>query len=277
MKNKKVMKNIHVLRTDKSTGIFETNSGLQYSIMNKVRVNPHNGYHIYITNDEEIKEGDWVYCTERKLFGKVIEIQLAKFKSDSSMLYFEINNEEIWCKLFNCKKIILTTDGDLIKDGVQKIDDEFLEWFVKNPSCEEVVVDLIQTEPLKGFIYNFEYKIIIPKEEQKELRRKLFTLIKSLEQEEPKQDPLEQAAKEYAEMHLDVSETLGKYLVKAVFQDSAKWQKEQDKDKYSEEEVVELLEYVRENFYDTGSKWHSEPNTDYTSKELIEQFKKKSL
>jgi len=37
-------------------------------------------------------------------------------------------------------------------------------------------------------------------------------------------DPLEQAAKEYAEMHLDVSGNLGKYLVKAVFQDGAKWQ-----------------------------------------------------
>ena len=39
-----------------------------------------------------------------------------------------------------------------------------------------------------------------------------------------KQDPLEQAAKEYAEMHLDVSGNLGKYLVKAVFQDGAQWQ-----------------------------------------------------
>lgn len=39
-----------------------------------------------------------------------------------------------------------------------------------------------------------------------------------------KQDPLEQAAKEYAEMHLDVSGNLGKYLVKSVFQDGAQWQ-----------------------------------------------------
>jgi hypothetical protein len=38
------------------------------------------------------------------------------------------------------KKIILTTDQDLIKDGVQAIDDEFLEWFTNNPSCEEVEV-----------------------------------------------------------------------------------------------------------------------------------------
>ena len=39
-----------------------------------------------------------------------------------------------------------------------------------------------------------------------------------------KKDQLEQAAKKYAEMHLDVSGNLGKYLVKAVFQDGAKWQ-----------------------------------------------------
>jgi hypothetical protein len=38
-------------------------------------------------------------------------------------------------------KIILTTDPNLIKEGVQAIDDEFLEWFVKNPSCEEVEVE----------------------------------------------------------------------------------------------------------------------------------------
>jgi hypothetical protein len=39
------------------------------------------------------------------------------------------------------QKIILTTDKDLTKDGVQSIDDEFLEWFVKNPSWEEVEVE----------------------------------------------------------------------------------------------------------------------------------------
>lgn len=41
---------------------------------------------------------------------------------------------------FGYKKIILTTDQDLIKDGVQAIDDEFLEWFVANPSCKFVEV-----------------------------------------------------------------------------------------------------------------------------------------
>ena len=53
-----------------------------------------------------------------------------------------------------------------------------------------------------------------------------------------KQDQLEQAAKKYAEMHLDVSGNLGKYLVKAVFQDGAKWQAER---MYSEEEVMDMF------------------------------------
>ena len=49
-----------------------------------------------------------------------------------------------------------------------------------------------------------------------------------------RKDPLEQAAKEYAEMHLDVSGNLGKYLVKAVFQDAAQWQAER---MYTDEDV----------------------------------------
>jgi hypothetical protein len=79
---------------------------------------------IYITSDEEIKEGDWCYFkednsitkTKTKLYGMLAN----SFKTD--------------------KKIILTTDQDLIDDGVQAIDDEFLEWFVKNPTYEEVYI-----------------------------------------------------------------------------------------------------------------------------------------
>jgi hypothetical protein len=70
-----------------------------------------------------------------------------------------------------CKKIILTTDQDLIKDGIQAIDDEFLEWFVKNPSCESVEVTYDKdiypygVETAKGYGW---YKIIIPQEEPKQ-------------------------------------------------------------------------------------------------------------
>jgi len=39
------------------------------------------------------------------------------------------------------KKIILTTDGVLINEGVQSIPEEFLTWFVENPKCESVEVN----------------------------------------------------------------------------------------------------------------------------------------
>ena len=68
---------------------------------------------IYITSDEEIKDG-WSYDRMMKSIGKRDNVYSSK--------------------------IILTTDVDLIKDGIQPIDDEFLEWFVKNPSCEKVEV-----------------------------------------------------------------------------------------------------------------------------------------
>jgi len=64
------------------------------------------------------------------------------------------------------KKIVLTTDQDLIKDDVQAIEDDFLEWFVKNPNCEEVdVIDCTKILlPEEGW-YTFGYKIIIPEDD----------------------------------------------------------------------------------------------------------------
>ncbi len=101
-------------------------------------------------------------------------------------------------------KIILTTNNLLIKDGVQAIGDEFLEWFVKNPSCEFVNVEktfvtnsglgyqeyavldsnfkvieinakipqtsyyLDKVTILNTYEYVINYKIIIPQEETKQ-------------------------------------------------------------------------------------------------------------
>ena len=101
---------------------------------------------IYITNDEEIKEGDWM------IRGNEQPIKVTKdFFWDFGVRYY---------------KIILTTDQDLIKDGVQAINDEFLEWFIKNPSCQEVDINIDFGVGLDISI-NF-YKIIIPKEEPKQ-------------------------------------------------------------------------------------------------------------
>jgi hypothetical protein len=158
------MKNLHLLPTDKPSRLSILNSeklNFGTEIMSSSNSKPQ---HIYITSDEEIKEDDYMYDIDGDV-GKAI---------GSDMKEFEGN-----------KKIILTTDQDLIKDGVQPVDDEFLEWFVKNPSCEEVEVDKNWNYPLDK---SWEYKIIIPKEEQKQ---HLIDIMRGDEElglyEEPKQ------------------------------------------------------------------------------------------
>ena len=115
------MKNIHVLPTDKPSRFTFIKYYSYYRFRKDEFINndTHQNQNIYITSDEEIKEGDWIYNEER-------EPSVIQCIGKGS--------------LRGWRKIILTTDQDLIKDGVQAIDDEFLEWFVKNPTCEEVEV-----------------------------------------------------------------------------------------------------------------------------------------
>jgi hypothetical protein len=137
------MKNIFLLPTDKPSRLhyyFELNK--KYTL-SKEPLNWRNASHVYITSDEEIKEGDfYLYCNQvTKRFRK---------------------NPRAEHPYPNYQKIILTTDPELIADGVQAIDDEFLEWLVKNPSCEEVKIEDY------GTLYNFRYLILIPQEEPKQ-------------------------------------------------------------------------------------------------------------
>lgn len=110
---------------------------------------------LYITSEEKIKDKDW--CLD-------IDNEIVKYcEKKYNMLFHNV-----------CKKIILTTDENLIKDGVQAIDNEFLEWWIKNPSCEEIEVKTyfkkigVETDA-NGYremdIIGKDYKIIIPKEE----------------------------------------------------------------------------------------------------------------
>lgn len=72
---------------------------------------------IYITNDEEIKEGDW--------FVNLINKELLRCFRNSALKSLggkTINNTEKWLDNNKCKKIILTTNTKLISDGVQAIE-----------------------------------------------------------------------------------------------------------------------------------------------------------
>jgi len=133
------MKNVHLVPTDKPSRFTFIKYYSYYRFRKDEFINndTHQNQNIYITTDEEIKEGDW-YCSPYGIISK---------HNGTEML------PDDW------RKIILTTDQDLIADGVQAIDDEFLEWFVKNPSREYVNFTSHGNE--KG---TKDYELIIPKE-----------------------------------------------------------------------------------------------------------------
>ena len=154
----KDMKNIHILPTEKPSILYgkDDNYKLANSTMamdwyiSSVGYKP---YNLYITSDEKINYDDEQWLL---VFGEY-------------ETYVDYHNEPT--TYYNDhKKIILTTDQDLIKDGVQSIDDVFLEWFVKNPSCEFVEVEdwysiFLSCCKSKEECYCNKKRIIIPKEE----------------------------------------------------------------------------------------------------------------
>ncbi len=248
------MKNIHILPTDKPSRLHLAYGKDYYlSVEPFVQLDTKNykSFNIYITSDEEIKEGDWVY---HKILKSVFKIDLK-----------EVTQEYIDEKI-NISKIILTTNQDLIKDGIQAIDDEFLEWFVKNPSCESVEVKEKQhfeadkskrKNPLNGVYYS--YKIIIPKEEpilfesfDKEKSVVITTmgqkLVKEL-QSTTQEETLEEANWKVLGTKND------------TFYNGAKWQ---------QEDMIEKLEmHILINEDD----WNRNPQAQFRN--FIEQFKKK--
>jgi hypothetical protein len=206
------MKNIHVLQTDKPSRLSIINSQLIYSKEYFI-----NAQHIYITSDEDINQNDYIITKD----GRLVQVSYLLSKD-----------------LQSASKVILTTDQDLIKDEVQAIDDEFLEWFVKNPSCEEVKVEL-HVGSLRWSDSKNTYKIIIPKEE--------VLLQSSIDGEPilgeaPKQETLEEAAEKYNSQFIGQNE-----FAIEDFKNGAKWQQEQDKKLYSEEDLKEAFAMGRTN------------------------------
>ena len=205
------------------------------------------GKELFITNDEEIKEGDYITDGYR----------VWKWKDDSSLL--------------GRKKIILTTDQDLIKDSIQAISDEFIELFVKNSSCEEVEVDIMNKgyNKKEDIPYQEFYKIIIPQEEPKidsifnEANVRFSETLDKLSDNSLKQETLEEAAEKF------VNNTRYRNY-KVLFIEGAKWQAER---MYSEaNKIMKFLDTEKElKLSDAKTieriKWYFET--------YFEEFKKK--
>ena len=193
------MKNLHVLPTD-------CPSRLRYNIKTRIwELNEFHKYHtdiksthnIYITSDEEIKMQDWCITAKGNL--------LQMIEGDTALGF----------ALLGCKKIILTTDPDLIEKDVQPINEVFLNWFIKNPSCEEVAIDF---SLVSG---SFKYKIIIPSSE--------------IWKDIPEFEGYEEALNQFPEYN--------QYLERISFEKGVEWQAERS---YNEDEVKTIINDIVE-------------------------------
>ena len=206
------MKNIHILSAGKPSRLYVMNiyKGLRLSKNEIDKSDINTPKNIYITSEEEIKEGDWTIY-----LGNLVKVASLEGKT--------------FAKEY-CKKIILTTDQDLIKDGVQAINDEFLEWFVENPTCEEVEIfkEVDEVDPNICVDYTYNYKIIIPKEEAKQdLEKEMFELEQELNipsnlrwhnsKPKPKQETLEEITEQ---IQKDCHKFVESIISKVTYQDA---------------------------------------------------------
>lgn len=174
------MKNIHLLPTDEPSRLagfqqITNDQGIDKSVFKlklmKTYISSEDlkvigciSHNLYITSNEEIKD-----------------VRPHKGKWQLEKGYILNKFPTYLTDLSECKLVIMTTDQELISDGVQAIDDEFLLWFVKNPSCEKIKTIVEYKDGYDNwFEYNKEfwdkhepgnkpkfgtrYKIIIPKE-----------------------------------------------------------------------------------------------------------------
>jgi hypothetical protein len=242
-KIKRIMKNIHVLPTEKPSKIHIVEGWDKLHLTQK-ELNQSEGsinQNISITSDEEIKEGDWVIALDTNIVFKCNKYEAEKPIKQFKGIY---------------RKIILTTDQNLIKNGVQAIPDKFLEWFVKNPSCEFVKIEkncnygkcICYMGICKE--YQKSYEIIIPREESK----CFYDTPKFCENSEcrvlnkcrgefvsTKQETIEDAIEKIYGVGYDglsSEERVMRACNIAGFFDGAKWQAEK---MYSEEEVLDLI------------------------------------
>jgi hypothetical protein len=239
------MKNIFLLPTDKPSRLIKNNHNQLLLTIQTLPLDRELGcfpQNIYITSDEEIKVGDWTLMFDD--FGNL-------FLCDKPQQYLGIEKGHHLNK--GLRKIILTTDPELIADGAQAIDDEFLEWFVKNSSCEFVKTELLNVSEVlweeyfkkHGVYPKYPYyeKIIIPQEEPKQegyicpqtnvqCDDECCVSAKDCHIEasigilsEPKQKTLEEAAENYSRITLNKNGLMSDKQVNG-FIAGAKWQQE---------------------------------------------------
>lgn len=247
------MKNLHLLNTEKPSRLIYINFFNELRLLTEPIKNNYKK-HIYITNNKQGFKNDYVIHTPT---GQILKVKEHVRKADFD-------------------KIILTTDQDLINDGIQAIDNEFLEWFVKNPNCDRIEVESINIGNGK-----LGYIICKPKEEPKQTVKKRVVctnnncqgecvecnFMKVININEPEQETLEEAAEKYSRTCPNA------WSIDAFAKEGSiegiKWQQ---KRMHSDEEVLDILKnYDREFKLDTFSYTKS---CSFTVEEWFKQYKK---
>ena len=170
------MKNIHIISTDKPSRLYKTGNFLLLDSKSM----PNNtletiNQNIYITSDGEIKDGDWFlpkgHITPHKLkgFNKINGV----LESYNGLCY----------DISKCKKIILTTDQDLISNGIEQI-------------SEDVLLKIVEHVNSGKNIESFDECYAKPKQEQD---KKMYS-------EEEVYNIVEQAIKNYDKNQLGFSD-----------------------------------------------------------------------
>lgn len=138
------MKNIFLIPTPDESRIAVKSDGLLFLTNHPYPNSPKfANHHIYITKNEDIKEGVEQWYLD-KVLNEPYNSGGAQYSSKQDV-------------------IVLTDDKKLIADGVQPIPDDFLEWFVDNQTCETIEV-VYEPKNYLDVKEGWEY-IIIPKEE----------------------------------------------------------------------------------------------------------------
>ena len=209
---------------------------------------------VYITSNEIPKKGDYMLYGASSIVKCEIDI-------DTTTEHFKMYG------MGAREKIIMTTDPKLIKDGIQAIPNEFMEWLVKNPSCEEVET-IYEPKNYLDTKQGWEYVIIIPKEES------MFINDEDLERasledfiDESKQERLEEIAKT---KHRELS-TAPIGIIPNFVDGFLEGFKEAEKTMYSEEDFkLFARQYFREIKMDKSNLlWET------LADKCLEQFKNK--
>jgi hypothetical protein len=175
-----------------------------------------------------------------------------------------------WAKVFrpDGKKIILTTDQDLIAEGIQPIDDTFLQWFVNNSSCEFVDVRYEVLRPFqsvdKGYTIHLPDNEVLgePKQEtleevrkveRSDLYNKIYSIVKQIPREDVETDAMDASSCAY-----DIEQLF------------YKWQQER---MYSEEDLEKAFKQGILFVEESVSTSEKAIETEFSM--LVEQFKKK--